>query len=92
MDQTTNKHPQEKTHGANVTCDEPYTTSIVLSLENRKDPSEFLKAALQDSGGTYGVKSLHALYSGILKARISAAFDVHIPAVPPALILPPRRE
>ena len=46
-----------------------FIKTLVLSLENCKDPSESLKAALQDSGGT-GANSLYALYSSILKARI----------------------
>ncbi len=46
-----------------------FIKTLVLSLENCKDPSEFLKAALQDSGGT-GANSLYALYSSILKARV----------------------
>ena len=46
-----------------------FIKTLVLSLENCKDPSESLEAALQDSGGT-GANSLYALYSSILKARI----------------------
>ncbi len=45
-----------------------FVKTLILSLENCMDPSESLKAALQDSGGT-GANSLYALYSSILKAR-----------------------
>ena len=47
-----------------------YIKTIVLAIEHRKDPTEGLKAALQDSGGT-GLNSLYSLYSSILRARIT---------------------
>ena len=47
-----------------------FIRTIVLAIEHRKDPTEALKAALQDSAGT-GLNSLYGLYSSILKARIT---------------------
>jgi len=46
-----------------------FIKTIVLALEQCEDPTESLKAALQDSAGT-GMTSLYGLYSSILKARI----------------------
>jgi NACHT domain len=47
-----------------------FIKTIVLALEHCKDdPTEFLKATLQDSAGT-GLTSLNGLYSSILKAQI----------------------
>ena len=46
-----------------------YIKTIVLALDHCKDPTESLKAALQDSNGT-GMNSLYSLYSGIVRARI----------------------
>jgi len=46
-----------------------FIKTIVLSLEHCTDPTESLKAALQDSDGT-GLNPLFELYSSILKARI----------------------
>jgi hypothetical protein len=42
--------------------------ALVLALERSADPTESLKAALQDSAGT-GLESLYALYSSVLKAQ-----------------------
>ena len=47
-----------------------FVKTIVLAIEYRKDPTEALKAALQDSGGT-GLNFLYGLYSNILRARIT---------------------
>ena len=47
-----------------------FIKTIVLAIEHRKDTAEALKAALQDSDGT-GLNSLYALYSSILRARIT---------------------
>jgi hypothetical protein len=47
-----------------------FIKTIVLAIEHRKDPTEALKAALQDSDGT-GLNSLYSLYSSILRARIT---------------------
>ena len=47
-----------------------FIKTIVLAIENRRDPTEALEAALQDSDGT-GMNSLYSLYSSILKARIT---------------------
>jgi len=46
-----------------------FIKTVVLSLEHCTDPTESLKAALQDSDGT-GLNPLFNLYSGILLARI----------------------
>jgi hypothetical protein len=46
-----------------------FIKTVVLALEHCKDPDESLKATLQNSDGT-GLKSLYALYSSIIKARI----------------------
>ena len=46
-----------------------FIKTLVLSLENCKDPLESLRTALQDSGNT-GMSSLYTLYSSILKSRI----------------------
>jgi len=46
-----------------------FIKTLVLALERCEDPTESLKAALQDSAGT-GLESLHKLYSSILKAQI----------------------
>jgi len=46
-----------------------FIKTVVLALEQCEDPTESLKAALQDSAGT-GMTSLYGLYSSILKARI----------------------
>ena len=46
-----------------------FIKTIVLALEHCDDPTESLKAALQDSAGT-GLKSLYGLYYNILKVRI----------------------
>ena len=45
-----------------------FVETIALALEHCDDPTEYLKAALRDSGGT-GLASLYALYSSILNAR-----------------------
>ena len=47
-----------------------FIKTIVLAIEYRKDPTEALEAALQDSDGT-GLNSLYSLYSSILRARIT---------------------
>jgi hypothetical protein len=47
-----------------------FIKTVVLSLENCKDPTKALEAALQDSDGT-GLNSLYGLYSRILKARVA---------------------
>ena len=46
-----------------------FIKTVALALERCEDPTEFLKATLQDSTST-GLKSLYGLYSSILKARI----------------------
>jgi len=46
-----------------------FIKTVVLALEQCGDPTESLKAALQDSAGT-GLTSLYGLYSSIIKARI----------------------
>ena len=46
-----------------------FIDTIVRAVEHRGDPTEHLKAALDDSSGT-GLTSLYGLYSSILKARI----------------------
>jgi hypothetical protein len=47
-----------------------FVKTIVLALDHCKDPTESLKATLQDSDGA-GPNSLYTLYSSILKARIA---------------------
>jgi hypothetical protein len=47
-----------------------FIKTVIRSLENCKDPTKALEAALQDSGGT-GLDSLYGLYSRILKARVA---------------------
>ena len=47
-----------------------FIKTIVFSIEYCKDPTEALKAALEDSDGT-GLNSLYSLYSNILRARIT---------------------
>ena len=47
-----------------------FIKTIVLAIEHCEDPTEALKAALQDSDGT-GLNSLYSLYSSILRARIT---------------------
>ena len=46
-----------------------FIETIVRAVEHRGDPTEHLKAALDDSSGT-GLTSLYGLYLSILKARI----------------------
>jgi len=46
-----------------------FIKTLVLALERCEDPTESLKAALQDSAGT-GLEPLDKLYSSILKAQI----------------------
>jgi len=46
-----------------------FIKTLVLALKQSEDPTESLKAALEDSAGT-GLESLHKLYSSILKERI----------------------
>jgi hypothetical protein len=46
-----------------------FIKTLVLALERCADPTDSLKAALQDSAGT-GLESLYALYSSVLKAQI----------------------
>ena len=46
-----------------------FIETLALALENCADPTELLKATLQDSPGT-GLTSLYGLYFNILKARI----------------------
>jgi hypothetical protein len=46
-----------------------FITTVVLSLENCKNPTKALEAALQGPGGT-GLNSLYRLYSRILQARV----------------------
>jgi NACHT domain len=46
-----------------------FIETIALDLERCKDPTEFLKAILQDVAGT-GLTPLYGLYSNILQARI----------------------
>ena len=46
-----------------------FIKTVVLALERCEDPTEFLKATLQDSTSS-GLESLYGLYSSILKARI----------------------
>ncbi len=46
-----------------------FIETLALALEQCEDPTELLKATLQDSAGT-GMTSLYGLYSSILKARI----------------------
>ncbi len=43
--------------------------TVVLAIEHSRDPTESLKATLQDSAGP-GLTSLYSLYSSILKSRI----------------------
>ena len=47
-----------------------FIKTVVLAIEHRKDTTEALEAALQDSGGT-GLNSLYSLYTSILRARIT---------------------
>ena len=47
-----------------------FIKTIALALDNCADPTESLEAALQGSSGV-GVPPLYALYSNILRARIS---------------------
>jgi hypothetical protein len=47
-----------------------FITTVVLSLENCKNPTKALEAALQGPGGT-GLNSLYGLYSRILQARVA---------------------
>ena len=47
-----------------------FIKTIVLALERCEDPTEALKAALQDSDST-GLSPLYSLYSSILRARIT---------------------
>jgi hypothetical protein len=47
-----------------------FIKTVILSLENCKDPTEALEAVLQDSDGT-GLNSLYGLYSHILKAQVA---------------------
>ena len=47
-----------------------FINTVVLSLKHCRDPTESLKATLQDSDGT-GLNSLYKLYSSILSARIA---------------------
>jgi hypothetical protein len=46
-----------------------FIETIARALEQCEDPTEHLKATLEDSAGT-GLTSLYGLYSSILKARI----------------------
>ena len=46
-----------------------FIKTLVLTLENCEDPTESLKATLQNSNST-GSKALHGLYSSILNTRI----------------------
>jgi len=46
-----------------------FIKTLVLALENFADPTEFLKAASEDSAGP-GLEALYALYSSILESRI----------------------
>ena len=46
-----------------------FIKTVALALERCKDPTEFLKATLQDFAGT-GLTSLYRLYSSILQTRI----------------------
>jgi len=46
-----------------------FIKTLVLALQQCKDPEETLKATLQDSAGT-GLEALYVLYSSILNARI----------------------
>jgi len=46
-----------------------FIRTLVLALQQCKDPEETLKTTLQDSGGT-GLEALYILYSNILKVRI----------------------
>jgi hypothetical protein len=47
-----------------------FIKTVVLSLENCRDPTKALEAALQHSGGT-ALDSLYGLYSHILKAQVA---------------------
>jgi hypothetical protein len=47
-----------------------FIKTVVLSLENCKDPTKALQGALEDADGT-GLDSLYGLYSRILKARVT---------------------
>ena len=47
-----------------------FIKTIVLAIEHCEDPTEALKAALQDSDST-GLNSLYSLYCSILRARIT---------------------
>ena len=49
-----------------------FIKTIVLAIKHCKDPTEALKAALQDSNST-GLNSLYSLYSSILGARITTS-------------------
>ena len=46
-----------------------FIKTLVLALERCEDPTEFLKAACDDSAGS-GLKPLYRLYSSILESRI----------------------
>jgi hypothetical protein len=46
-----------------------FIKTVVLALERCQDPTESLKATLQNSAGS-GLASLYSLYSSILKSRI----------------------
>jgi len=48
-----------------------FIKTVVLSLEHCEDPTEALKATVQDSDGT-GLNSPYSLYSSILMARIKS--------------------
>ena len=48
-----------------------FIKTVVLALEHCEDPTEALRAIMQDSDGT-GLNSLYNLYSSILKARIAS--------------------
>ena len=47
-----------------------FVKTILLAIEHCEDPTEALKAVLQDSDST-GLNSLYSLYSNILRARIT---------------------
>jgi len=46
-----------------------FIKTLALALKHCEDPTEFLKAASEDSGGA-GSEALHVLYSSILESRI----------------------
>jgi len=46
-----------------------FIKTLVLALEHCEDPTEFLKAASEDSAGA-GLEALYKLYSSILESRI----------------------